>query len=180
MSRDAGFVSRRLAARGVRLTRQRRAVLEAVTTADACLSPLEVFAIARRTCPDLGLTTVYRTLGLLDEAGALRRVHGSDGCERLVPATAEHGHTVLCSVCGRVSEFTACDMSAVTAAAARETGYRISSHFLQLTGTCADCTARGDAAAGQAASADAHDDAPAASRTRAAGRGARRDHQRSV
>lgn len=144
---SADVVMGRLAAKGVRLTRQRRAVLEAVASSPACLSPLEVFEAARRVCPDLGLTTVYRTLELLGEAGALRRVHSHDGCERLVPATAEHGHTVVCSSCGRVSEFTACDMSAVAAAAARETGYRISGHFLQLSGTCAACVAGGDATA---------------------------------
>ena len=139
MALDTDLISTELAARGLRLTRQRRAVVEAVADSSACLSPLEVFQAARGRCPDLGLTTVYRTLELLDEIGALRRIHGPDGCERLVPASAEHGHSVVCSGCGRVTEFTECDMSRVVEAARRETGYRITGHFLQLSGVCAEC-----------------------------------------
>lgn len=139
MPLDADLITTELAARGLRLTPQRRAVVDAVAASNACLSPLEVYHAARKDCPDLGLTTVYRTLELLDEAGALRRIHGRDGCERLVPATTAHGHSVVCGVCGRVTEFTACDMSEVVAAAHRETGYRITEHFLQLSGVCAGC-----------------------------------------
>ena len=139
MALDADLVATELAARGLRLTRQRRAVVDAVADSNACLSPLEVFQAARGRCPDLGLTTVYRTLELLDEIGALRRIHSPDGCERLVPASNEHGHSVVCSACGRVTEFTECDMTDVVAAARRETGYRITEHFLQLSGVCTDC-----------------------------------------
>jgi len=53
---------------------------------------------------------------------------------------------VVCSGCGRVTEFTACDMRGIADAAARETGYRITGHFLQLSGLCAGCAVgRGDA-----------------------------------
>jgi Fur family ferric uptake transcriptional regulator len=141
MALDIDLITAELAARGLRLTRQRRAVVEAVAASNACLSPLDVFRVARASCPDLGLTTVYRTLDLLGEIGALRRIHGADGCERLVPASAAHGHSVVCAVCGRVTEFTECDMTAVLAAARRETGYRITEHFLQLNGVCAECAA---------------------------------------
>ena len=141
MALDTALIADEFAARGLRLTRQRRAVVDAVAASDACLSPLEVYHSARAGCPELGLTTVYRTLELLDEIGALRRIHGPDGCERLVPAVAAHGHSVVCGSCGRVTEFTECDMSTVLDAARRETGYRITEHFLQLNGVCAVCTA---------------------------------------
>jgi Fe2+ or Zn2+ uptake regulation protein len=145
VSFDATEVSAALAARGLRLTRQRRAVLDAIAAAPRSLSPLQVYDAARERCPELGLTTVYRTLEVLDEIGALRRVHGHAHCESFVPAGAEHGHTVVCSGCGRVTEFTACEMRGITEAAAQETGYRITDHFLQLTGLCAGCATQGDA-----------------------------------
>jgi Fe2+ or Zn2+ uptake regulation protein len=145
MSFDTAQVSAELAARGLRLTRQRRAVLEAIAAAPSSLSPLQVYDAARDRCPELGLTTVYRTLEVLDELGALRRVHGHDHCESFMPASAEHGHTVVCSACGRVTEFTACDMRGIVDAAARETGYRITDHFLQLSGLCAGCRTAQDA-----------------------------------
>jgi len=142
MDIDPAQVSAELAARGLRLTRQRRAVLDAIAAAPCSLSPLQVYDAARERCPELGLTTVYRTLEVLDEIGALRRVHGHDHCESFVPAGAAHGHTVVCGSCGRVTEFTACDMRAVSKAAADETGYIITDHFLQLTGLCAGCSAQ--------------------------------------
>ena len=140
MRLDADDIAHSLAARGLRLTRQRRAVVEALATAPSSVSPLQVYDAARGACPELGLTTVYRTLELLSDIGALRRVHGHDHCESFVPASAAHGHTVVCTSCGRVTEFTACDMHGIAAAAARETGYRITDHFLQLGGLCAGCT----------------------------------------
>jgi Fur family transcriptional regulator, ferric uptake regulator len=132
----------RLAAAGHRLTRQRKAVLGALLHADSGVTAVEVFQLARGTCPDLGLATVYRTLEMLAEVGAVRRVHGDDRCEAYVPTMGGHGHTVVCSGCGRVGEFTACDMSPVMAAAAAETGFAIDGHFLQLSGTCGECSAR--------------------------------------
>jgi Fe2+ or Zn2+ uptake regulation protein len=139
MSLDTAEVSAELVARGLRLTRQRRAVLDAIAATPCSLSPLQVYDAARERCPELGLTTVYRTLEVLDEIGVLRRVHGHHHCENFVPAASTHGHTVVCGSCGSVTEFTACDMRAVAAAAADETGYVITDHFLQLTGLCERC-----------------------------------------
>lgn len=145
LSFDSAHVTAELAARGLRLTRQRRAVLDAIAATPSSLSALQVFDAARERCPELGLTTVYRTLDLLAEIGALRRVHGPERCEGFVPANAAHGHTVVCSACGRVTEFTACDMHDVVDAAGRETGYRITGHFLQLSGLCSSCRPAPDA-----------------------------------
>jgi Fur family transcriptional regulator, ferric uptake regulator len=136
---NADEISRALAERGLRLTRQRRAVLEAVVAAPSSVSPVQIYDAARVRCPELGLTTVYRTLELLGDIGALRRVHGPDHCEAFAPAGAAHGHTVVCGHCGRATEFTDCDMQEVVDAAARQTGYRITEHFLQLSGICDEC-----------------------------------------
>ena len=80
---------------------------------------------------------------LLAQVGAVRRVHGDDHCESYVVATGGHGHAVVCSGCGRVGEFTACDISPVLTAAAEQTGFAIDGHFLQLSGTCGDCRRQG-------------------------------------
>lgn len=140
MALDTDQIARTLGLRGLRLTRQRRAVLEAVGQASHGVSAVQVFDVARVSCPELGLTTVYRMLDVLSEIGALRRVHGPDHCETFVPTGAAHGHTVVCSGCGQVREFTDCDMHAVLEAAAQQTGYRITEHFLQLEGTCPSCS----------------------------------------
>jgi Fur family transcriptional regulator, ferric uptake regulator len=132
----------RLGARGFRLTRQRLAVLETLAQTEGALSALQLFDAGRARCPDLGLTTVYRTLDALSEVGAIRRVHAEGHCEAFVPAESDHGHCVVCLACGKVGEFTDCDVSSLVSRAAKETGFAIEEHFLQLNGVCAECQAR--------------------------------------
>jgi Fur family transcriptional regulator, ferric uptake regulator len=132
----------KLSAGGFRVTKQRRAVLDALSEAEGAVSALQLFDTARRRSPELGLTTVYRTLELLSQVGAVRRVHGDAHCEAFVPAGAGHGHSVVCARCGKVGEFTDCDLSALIAAASRETGFSIEEHFLQLSGVCSACRVR--------------------------------------
>lgn len=136
---DLEAVTHQFAERNFKLTRQRRAVLEAITDAQSRLSPSDVYERAKRHCPDLGLATVYRTLELLYELGVIRRVHMSDNCEGFAPAALTHGHHVICVQCNRVMEFAGCDISAVLASAARQTGFKIEEHWLELMGTCGEC-----------------------------------------
>jgi Fur family transcriptional regulator, ferric uptake regulator len=143
---DRTAIEEAIVSRGLRLTRQRGAVLDVVLESSQQLSAVQVYDAVRATHPEVGLTTVYRTLALLETIGAVRRLHGDEACESVVRAARSHGHSVVCGDCGRVEEFTACDISSIAAAAAAETGYAITDHFLQLTGTCKACGApdRGD------------------------------------
>jgi Fe2+ or Zn2+ uptake regulation protein len=134
-------VERRLAERGLRLTPQRRAVVDVLLRSHRCLSAAQVHEAARRQSRELGLMTVYRTLDILAGMGIVRRIHGSDRCEAFVSALEHHGHAVVCTSCGRASEFTQCHLDAIVAAAASETGFTIADHFLQFSGVCGDCRA---------------------------------------
>ncbi len=132
-------VERRLIERGLRRTPQRRAVVQALVGSGQCLTAAQVHDVARRASPELGLMTVYRTLDVLAAMGVARRVHGTDRCEAFVAAVGSHGHAVVCTSCGRASEFTDCHLDAVAAAAASETGFAIADHFLQFNGVCRHC-----------------------------------------
>jgi len=121
------------------VTRQRAAVLAAIEEAGCALEPAEILKLARGQCPELGLATVYRAMEALNDNGMIRRVHTSKGCAGVAQARAEHGHYVICTECGRVSEFSSCDVAALERGAARETGFSITAHFVELAGTCSDC-----------------------------------------
>ncbi len=138
---DVRKATQELRARGIRLTRQRAAVLTALGRAERGLNPEEILHAARAECPELGLATVYRALDLFGDLGIVRRIHSSEGCETVVAADAKHGHSVVCLECGRVAEFSSCDMASVENAAATETGFKISAHSLELAGMCAQCQA---------------------------------------
>jgi len=128
-----------LQARGYRLTAPRRAVLQVLAEAGASLSPAQILELARRHYPRTGLVTVYRTLGVLTECGAVRKVHQHNGCHSYALASEGHAHHVICEKCHAVAEFEGCDLETLFKAVQRRTGYKVESHWLELFGLCPDC-----------------------------------------
>jgi Fur family ferric uptake transcriptional regulator len=133
------LVRQALVRRGLRLTRQRAAVLEAVAGARGSFTAQQLHDDLRAAAPGIGLTTVYRTLDILAEIGAVERVHGLSHCEAFVAAGTRHSHTIICSNCGTASELADCGCDELVAAAARQTGFRIDDHVIQLSGICEAC-----------------------------------------
>ena len=128
-----------LAARGYKLTQPRRAVLRVVAETGASLTPAEIHARAKKFYAQTSLVTVYRTLDVLVECGAIRRVHQSDGCHAYARASEGHAHHVICESCRSVVEFDGCDLGDLLAAVQRRTGFRVEGHWLELFGACPDC-----------------------------------------
>jgi Fur family transcriptional regulator, ferric uptake regulator len=139
MNHALDTLNTQLSAQGYKLTRQRRAVVEVVAQAHTRLSAADVFSQAQRVCPDLGLTTVYRTLEILEQMGVIRRVHLDDGCEGFAPASAEHGHHLICSRCQETIEFADCNLSTLLRRVSEQTGFTIEQHWLELVGLCPRC-----------------------------------------
>src|SRR5579875_3289182 len=86
----------RLRSRGLRMTPQREQVLEAVRSLQHA-TPEQV----AEAVPDVDLTTVYRTLDLLEELGLVRHTHLGHGAPSYRPAEDDHIH-VVCHHCGSV------------------------------------------------------------------------------
>jgi Fe2+ or Zn2+ uptake regulation protein len=139
MDLDLNTLNAQLSGQGYKLTRQRKAVVEVITQAHTRLSAADVYARAQRVCPDLGLTTVYRTLEILEQLGVIRRVHLDDGCEGFALAAAEHGHHLICSRCQETIEFEDCNLTALLQRVSKQTGFTIQQHWLELVGLCPKC-----------------------------------------
>lgn len=139
MNLDLDTLNTQLSEQGYKLTRQRKAVMEVVTQAHTRLSAADVYVQALRRCPDLGLTTVYRTLEILEQMGAIRRVHLDDGCEGFALAASEHSHHLICSRCQETIEFEDCNLNALLQRVAEQTGFTIQQHWLELVGVCPKC-----------------------------------------
>jgi Fe2+ or Zn2+ uptake regulation protein len=129
----------RLQEQGVRITRQRTAIVSALCSSPGALTHQAILEEAKERCPDLGLATVYRTVDLLEKCGCVRRVAEAEGRDSVAVALAAHGHHVLCTKCNRVAEFSTCELASTVAAAARETGFVITEHHLELLGLCRAC-----------------------------------------
>lgn len=124
---------------GYRLTAARRAVVETVQAATHALTPLQVYDLARKKYPALGLVSVYRTLEKLEELHLIQRVHQPQGCQAFISAGTGHQHLLLCQNCGRVEFFEGDDLDVLTEGIAQRTGYQIKEHWLQLFGLCQNC-----------------------------------------
>ena len=125
---------------GHKLTPQRHAVLKVIAATHDHLTPEAIYEKAHAENPDLGLVTVYRTLDLLNELNLVCRVHRADSCRSyMMRRPTEHHHHLVCTKCGRVVDFTACDLNVLEKKLSGETGFDINGHLLELYGLCPVC-----------------------------------------
>ncbi|CAA9323451.1 MAG: Ferric uptake regulation protein FUR [uncultured Gemmatimonadaceae bacterium] len=122
------------------VTAQRVAIAAVVLGAEGHLSAEEVaHDLAERGAP-AGTATVYRTLELLVRSGlAVERDFG-EGFKRYEPARGvPHHEHLLCTVCGRVTEFRDERLDRMTTLTAESHGYARERHRLVIYGVCGEC-----------------------------------------
>ena len=136
-------VLERLRRAGMRYTSSRRAVVAALRTASG---PRSVAGLHAEIGDVVPLSSLYRTLTVLDDAGVTRRVADDSGAVgyELAEAVAGHHHHLVCEVCGRTFDVdaVAADEAALDALAARigvAAGFAVSGHRLDLQGRCGGC-----------------------------------------
>lgn len=125
--------------RGLRMTPQRQLVLDAVRELGHA-TPEQVCTRVQATAPAVNITTVYRTLDLLEELGVVRHAHLGHGA----PTYSEHQHRhvhLVCHRCGRVDEAAQGLLSEVADRTLAEFGFRLDATHVALSGTCTDCRA---------------------------------------
>jgi Fur family peroxide stress response transcriptional regulator len=103
---DATLVETLLRDRGCALTPQRRAVLRFLEQSLAHPTAGEVFEAITRDFPISSRATIYNTLALLEEVGAVRVVRLTDGDVRYDPNTVPHHH-LACTKCGGLEDIAA-------------------------------------------------------------------------
>ena len=131
-----------LRADGHRITTARRAVLQEVLDAgDQHLSAEDLADLIHHRHPDVHLSTVYRTVDLLEQAGILAQVHVGHGPSTYHLADDRHHHAV-CDTCGRVIEFSSAVLAPVVDSLDRELGFAARPRHLTVNGTCAACRRR--------------------------------------
>ena len=141
---EPGPLAERLRARGLRLTSQRRQVLEAVAaldhaTPEAIGVRLREEAGAAGAAPDV--STVYRTLELLERLGLVWHTHLGKGAP--VYHAAEHPHVhVVCSSCGAIASADPAVLEAAAERLAADLGFSVDVGHVALSGTCRNCRAR--------------------------------------
>jgi Fur family transcriptional regulator, ferric uptake regulator len=125
--------------RGLRLTAQRQLVLEAVYGLGHA-TPDQVHAKVAQTAAGVNISTVYRTLELLEELGLVTHTHLSHGPPTYHPAAKEAHVHLVCRGCGRIDEVPPAVLDKVSEVLRQERGFRVDVGHVSLFGTCLECS----------------------------------------
>ena len=130
-----------LRSRGLRMTPQRRAIVAEVMRTNGHISPPAITRKIQSEMPGVNASTVYRTLGLLEEVGVLQHSHLESGAEYHRSEEAEHVH-LTCSDCGSDDALSLKEADALQELIRRHRGFRADLTHFAITGLCRDCAAK--------------------------------------
>ncbi len=127
--------------KGLKYTEQREIVLKILMNADGHLSAEEVYNEIKTKHPEsnVGIATVYRALGFLEEVNLITSItFGADG-KKYESNQKEHHDHLICTSCGKIVEFLDDEIEKRQDRIAKKNKFKITSHSMQLYGTCGDC-----------------------------------------
>lgn len=128
---------------GYKLTPQRRATLEVLLNNQGeHLSTEEIYTEVRKTHPEIGLATVYRTMLLLEDLGLLIKHNFEDGRNRYElshPDEDHDHHHLICLKCGRVSEVEEDLLGSLEEIVENKHGFKVINHKVKFYGHCSNC-----------------------------------------
>jgi Fur family ferric uptake transcriptional regulator len=134
---------------GFRLTSAREAVLDILNTTEEHLSAEDIYLLLRGTYPGIGLTTVYRTLDILEQMRIVHRFEfGQDRAK--YELTEEYGHKqhhhhLICKACGRIIDYydfvdeEKSFIDKTENALEKKHAFEIKEHLIHFYGVCPEC-----------------------------------------
>ena len=125
-----------------RPTRQRAAVAAALNQVEEFRSAQDIHTMLRDGGDSIGLTTVYRALQAMADAGQVDVLRTDDGEAVYRRCSTGHHHHLVCRSCGRTVEVDGPAVERWADRVARDNGFVDVSHTLEVFGTCADCAVR--------------------------------------
>ncbi|MGI9357716.1 MAG: Fur family transcriptional regulator [Rhizobiaceae bacterium] len=130
--------------KGMRMTEQRRVIARVLELADDHPDTEELYIRASRVDSGISISTVYRTVSLFEEAGIVERHEFRDGRARYETVPESHHDHLIDMKSGRVIEFTNDEIERLQSVIARELGYRLVDHRLELYGVPLDRSDEGE------------------------------------
>ncbi|WP_428024147.1 Fur family transcriptional regulator [Arcobacter sp.] len=127
--------------KGLKYTEQREIVLEVLLNATEHLTAEEIYNEVKLANPDsnIGIATVYRSLSFLEEVHLITSItFGTDG-KKYESNTKKHHDHLICISCGKIVEFIDEEIEKRQDKIAKDNGFKVTSHVMQLLGNCKDC-----------------------------------------
>ncbi|MGU3433934.1 Fur family transcriptional regulator [Actinomycetes bacterium M1A6_2h] len=124
---------------GVRTTKQRNAISDLLDTIDEFKSAQDLHDELRKRGAGIGLTTVYRTLQTLADAGTVDVLRTDSGESVYRRCSSGHHHHLVCRGCGYTVEVEGAAVEAWTHKIADDNGFTDVQHTAEIFGTCTEC-----------------------------------------
>ena len=129
--------------KGYKLTPQRRSIVDTIIDNEGKhLTAEEIYDKVKKSCPEIGLATVYRTILLLEELGVISRLDLNDGCSRyeIVHSNETHRHHhLICNICHKVSEVQDDLLEDLEMSIEKHYLFKILDHSVKFYGICDEC-----------------------------------------
>ena len=135
-SRSASGTLRKL---GYRLTPQRIMILEAVERADSHISAEEMYTQVHRRYPYINISTVYRTLELLEKLGLVIKTDFGEGRVRYHPVDKGHHHHLVCQECGAIIDIDESTLARLQDVLLARYNFSASLKHVAIFGLCSNC-----------------------------------------
>ena len=127
-----------LATKSLRVTAQRRAIIDTVFSTSEHFTAEQLLAWSRQRDKSVSRATVYRTLPLLTESGLIREMDFGKAYKFYDPNYAEHPrhNHILCQDCEKIVEFESPQIERLENEISRRLGFALQTHRLQITARC--------------------------------------------
>ncbi len=122
----------------LRMTRQRRVILDELRKVTSHPTADEIYNMVRRRLPGISLGTVYRNLEILSGNGMIQKIESSGSARRYDGNVKIHYH-VRCVRCGRVDDLPLSTLPVLERAVRKGCGYEILGYSLEFVGICPNC-----------------------------------------
>lgn len=130
-----------LKANSLKFTTQREAILSTLYNNPHHFTSENLYMLVKEKHPELniGIATVYRTLALLEENGIVSSISlGTQGKKFEIANKPHHDH-LICNSCGKIVEFENEQIEKLQHQIAKENGFVLTDHLMQLYGICRGC-----------------------------------------
>jgi Fur family ferric uptake transcriptional regulator len=128
----------------LKFTKQRELVLKTLYENDGHFTPEDLYNLIKAQYPDLtiGIATVYRTLGLLEEEGIVNSLSfGAKGKKYELGLEKHHDH-LICTQCGKLIEFYDETIENQQKVIAQKFDFKMTGHTMNITGICKTCQSK--------------------------------------
>lgn len=139
MERLLRRIDAEIAAEGGKRSKSRAQIMEVFFRSGRHLTVDELARKVRARNRNIGSATVYRTLKLLSRLGYVKELDFGEGVKRYESSLTAHHDHLVCTECGKVSEFEEPRIESLQEEVAREHGFSPTMHRLAIYGVCGRC-----------------------------------------